>query len=254
MQQLEKVVNAGKLKVVVESAQFGTPRILDVRLATVGDQKDSDCTMLVCTVPQDMERLTFPPAIMDYEYANSGERLLMAGFARPAGFPDTDELVTLPFDEVQNIGEFRSRLIARLSRVVEVSNSRPMMRTGSLHWRVSMPSYHGMSGGPLLRVREPQGSTPGLPQINATVGIISSGWSSAEDSDTWVCPIVVLQAIMGFMSLPLFDYADLEPTLKKLKNPSAGMLHLDYAELLKKRMNRIKANWRAAKKQKDSEP
>jgi hypothetical protein len=239
MKRVETVVNAGKLKVVVESAQFGPPYIFDVRAAIVGDEKDSDCTMLVCTVPQALEKSTFLPAIMDYEHANEGERFVMAGFARPKGFPE-HELVTLPFDQVHNIGRLRGGLVARVSRVVEVSNSRPMMRAGSLHWRVSMPSEPGMSGGALLRLREPKGSAPGQPQINTTIGLISSGWSTADDSDTWTCPVVVLQAIMGIRSLLLFDYSDIEARLKKVKGGNFGVLKFDYAELLKEKVEKIR--------------
>jgi hypothetical protein len=225
-------------------------QFLDVTEALVGDQKDSDCMLLRCPLTGEADLLGFTPAIMDFEHPDPTERLMMTGFARPRGFPEGG-LVALPFEQAGNIGVFRSNPVARISRVVEVTDSRPMMRNGSLHWRVAMPSEHGMSGGALLRVREPRGVSARpdvrLPQINTTVGIVSSGWFAEGDSDTWISPIVVLQQMMDDFQHIFFNYRDLEGHLKKLPSNRAGVVKLDLLKLLRHKLDRMKKIRRAGK-------
>jgi len=197
-QRLGQVFAHGSIKVLVETVRSTEVIQLDVRHASFGtDEQGLDVAIVQCAYSDRTERLTdgrFTPLLLDLDPVTSSEVLFMAGFAN---LP-----TEIPLGEAERIGKLRSNrnIVVRGGYVREVTDKADGYHKGAVLMRANMPSEPGMSGGPLMRKREPRGR-PGVfggvfQWTYTAIGIVSRSRCGGmfehfenRDGETWVVPI-----------------------------------------------------------------
>lgn len=220
--RLRQVLLAGAIKVLVETAHSPTTVQLDPRAAGFGtDERGLDVAILQCAEPGNSaappEEARFTPLQLDLEPVRSSEVLFMAGFA--------DLPNEIPLAEADRVGQLRrnSNIVLRAGYVRETTNQADGYHKGAVLMRANIPSEPGMSGGPLMRKREPSGR-PGIQGavfqwMFTALGIVSRHRYGGmfqhfenKDGETWIVPISQLQTLnvtFGNMRVPFPLFAAL---------------------------------------------
>jgi hypothetical protein len=245
-ERVAQIISERKLKVLLETHDPQSLSELDVVAVGSGQETQSDWSILRCEIPPGLTPENFTPMLMDFEWATGKESLMMAGFS----FSEASELPLEPAN-IEKLAKMRSNLIIRASRIAEVSTNPEGAGNGSLQWRVTMPSEPGMSGGPLIRLREPKGKPRFLghntPQLMTAVGVISRARSGGMfagfeevSGETWITPMEVLRAMLGDIYYIILSYQDVEPRLKRLPANFPGRATWQWADLLKEKLDSLK--------------
>jgi hypothetical protein len=176
LHRLKRLTSERRVRVLVETIEYGPLQMFDVIGLVGGEEMGVDCVLLQCQIPETlMGNINFLPIVMDDDPVVENETLIMAGFVQPKVFKPR-ERPSISAKEFDRIGILRSNLVTRVSRVAEITTEPGRVKPGATHVRVAMPSEHGMSGGPVVRLRGDKGRRPrvaGEAIITTTVGIVS---------------------------------------------------------------------------------
>jgi hypothetical protein len=242
--RLFEVLKDAKIRVVVECLDKPGVQVLEIQSIWLGHEKRCDLAMLRCVGAEAFSGETMVPALPDFKPADQLESLFMAGFVK---------MGAIPIDEEARIATMRRYICVRASRVAEDTRTPEGAHPGSWQWRVTMPSEHGMSGGPLLRLRLPKGEpifvNDVTPQIRTSVGVISRGRAGGmfagfeeKAGETWITPIEAIRHLAGETTLGIIDYQDIEEKMRK-SNVREGVGRFDLIELFTEKRDRLKKDW-----------
>jgi hypothetical protein len=253
IRRVAKVIKDGKIKAVIEHYDRDEALVIDLIATNIdGDERMNDMAILRAARHDQFFSGEFRAMVMDFAPIDFAENHVMAGFA---------QMPSLQFDEESRVAEMRKKIVIRAAPVVEQSTNAEGARPGALLWRVPMPSEPGMSGGPLLRLRHPQGSPSSLPdghtilETFTAVGVVSRGRASESLVEsqrkagyTWITPIEMIKyrPLDNFpfainIDMQLVTYQDVEVYLASLQPRQAANCSIELLPLLRKKMIRSTA-------------
>jgi hypothetical protein len=223
--RMDRIMRARALAAVIES-QDGAVHAFRLDAAVGGMDRRNDIALLQLEV-RDPWLVAHPqvvPLPPDLANIDVSEPYLLAGFVGMPRDIDIDE----PDGEVRMRAS--SRLIVRGAWIDQVTTEAPGMQPGVETWKLLVPTEHGMSGGPLIRQRNPWGKRVFGGAIPTAVGIISYGIGPdsavGDDGYTWVSPISELRQLPSTLgpglsavvdvAAMIITYQDMEERVKAI--------------------------------------
>jgi hypothetical protein len=151
--KVTKIVERGLVKALVRHENSGEVVEMDLWSVAAGlDELDCDVALLQCRAagPEGPPNVIecFP---LDLDPLDSDETVVIAGFFQAP---------IVKFEDADGVRAFRNTMIMRAGRVMEVTTATGWNRGRFPVIRSLIPSFPGMSGGPLLRLRYPRGKSP----------------------------------------------------------------------------------------------
>jgi hypothetical protein len=225
---MDRVIRSRALAAVIESEDGGVHAF---RLDTVitGTDRTNDIALLKLDMldPWLVAHSHVVPLMPDLANIDTSEPYLLAGFVGMSRDIDIDE----PDGEARM--RANSRLIVRGAWIDQVTTEAPGMHPGVETWKLLVPTEHGMSGGPMIRLRSPWAESEfdgAEHQLITAVGVISYGIGPdsavGDDGYTWVSPISELRQLPSNfgpglsavvnMATMVITYQDVEERLKAI--------------------------------------
>jgi hypothetical protein len=187
MRRLQKVVQDGAIAACVTPRGERSGMILSiVGLAINSNPRDLDVGFVQLGLSPSVRAKDFRVLPIDADAFSFRDPVLMAGYIGGGRRLSNEE-------QHFGAGLYEQRLAVRAGRVGELANQADGHR--SAMYRVNIPSLAGMSGGPLIVLRE---TDNGALSLVTAVGVISSSrlgtpvlLNHCEEGETWVSPIVL---------------------------------------------------------------
>ena len=185
--------NRKLLRVLFNPPPPGIPRICTVDGVQIGlDPMERDAAILFFPFPRELWDFDFQVLPIDTDAIGIDETVIVAGYTGMNFVTErTGPNVVLHSSH---------KMVFRACRVTTPAERAGLIRGDLPMLRANVPLDHGMSGGPLIRVRHPLGPRPQIigdrhPALFTASGINSSGWypdvlaGDAPEGVSWITPL-----------------------------------------------------------------